>query len=339
MKYCTYPHEYLLVDHFDGTVWTCPWMVREDGIIGNILKTPVEEVWHSEKAQTLRNKLSHGDFSSCRSIACPYIQNNSLKETAEEEVRIPTPEMPKFINLAHDYICNLSCETCRASKFTALDGYGERIRKMNERLAPYLNRAETISLSGHGDPFASPYMLRLMHEMMPKSQALRIDIETNGVLFTPANWKRIEHLAECNLNVIITVNSFDKFTYEHISRGGDYEALMRNLDFISGLRTAGKIRSLQFAMVMQDRNFRQIPDFIKKAVSGYACDRVVLRPVYQWGTMPEQVYWFKDVLNPMHPYHPEYLEIMDDPMLKHEKVFNFGGGKLHPTRPYPHESA
>ena len=25
---------------------------------------------------------------------------------------------------------------------------------------------------------------------------------------------------------------------------------------------------------------------------------VVLKPVYQWGTMPEKTFWFKDVLNP-----------------------------------------
>lgn len=337
MKFCTYPYEYLLLDHFDGTVWLCPWMDRKYGIIGNLRETPALKLWHGEKAQQLRKCTSNGDFSPCRLEACPFLQNNSLPDVDEKNFKQKTivPQYPKFINLAHDYICNLYCETCRPCKFVPPPNYHERLSIINEAIAPLLNEAETISLSGHGDPFASPYMLRLMERLQPSSKNTTINLETNGVLFTEKNWAKISHLSAVALNVIITVNSFDPFVYRHISRGGDYHALMKNLDFVSSLRKEHKIKKFDLAMVIQDRNFRQMPNFVETCLTRYCCDTILLRPVYQWGTMPDEVYWMKDVLNPLHPYHPEYLELLEHPALSHPKVYHFGGRTLHPARPYP----
>lgn len=337
MKVCTWPHEYLLLDYFDGAVWLCPWMRRDRGMIGNMFETPLEELWKGERAEQLRRETGSGNFSACRMEACPFLQNDSLPdvEGAQREAMTTTPPSPRFINLAHDYICNLYCETCRSKRFVPPDNYKERIERINTVIAPFLNVAETISLSGHGDPFASPYMLKLMENMRPATQELKINLETNGVLFNEKNWGKIAHFSEVDLQVFITINSFDPFVYKHISRGGDYDALMRNLAFVSGLRERGHIKTLNLAMVIQDRNFREMPDFVETCLARYACDKVLLRPVYQWGTMSDETYWFKDVLNPLHPYHAEYLELLDHPSLARPEVYHFGGRTLHPARPYP----
>lgn len=340
MKICTYPFEYLYLDCYDGSIWLCPWMTREDGMIGNMLQTPLEELWHSYKAKAVRIRTSHGDFSCCRLAACPFLQNSTLPDVSEEKAKelCQVTETPRYINLAHDYICNQSCETCRPTRFVPPPGYGDRIKHMNTILAPWLDKAKIISMSGHGDPFASPYMLHQMIKLKPNPDMV-INLETNGVLFTPKNWNKISHLAQTQFNVIITVNSYDEFTYNHISRGGNYKQLMRNLDFISDLRKDGKLQNLSLAMVIQDRNFRQMPEFVTTCLNRYHCDKVLLRPVYQWGTMSDEVYWFKDVLNPMHPYHPEYLELQDHPALADPRVYHFGGRTMHPARPYPIKGA
>lgn len=337
MKTCTYPFEYLYLDYFDGTVWSCPWMDRKYGQIGNIFTTPFMDIWHGERVEKVRGMISSGDFSCCRMAACPFLQNDSLPESDDPAIaaKLTTAESPRFINLAHDYICNQYCETCRPEKFVPPADYKARMLKTNLAIAPLLDKAEVISLSGHGDPFASPYMLQLLQNLTPSSSSTIVQLETNGVLFTPKNWKKIAHLANSTINVIITVNSFDEFTYKHLSRGGNYVQLMKNLAFVSELRQSGLIKQLMLAMVIQDRNFREMPSFVTKCLKRYACDKILLRPVYQWGTMPEDVFWFKDVLNPLHPYHAEYLEIRDHPALRDPKVWHFGGRSLHPARPYP----
>lgn len=337
MKTCTYPFEYLYLDSFDGKVWSCPWMDKEYGLIGNMFTTPIMDIWHGEKVEKVRRMVAAGDFSCCRMAACPFLQNNTLPDSSDPKVaaKLKVAESPRFINLAHDYICNQSCETCRPHKFVPPAGYRDLMLRTNEIIGPLLDKAEVISLSGHGDPFASPYMMRLLQNLRPQSPSTIVQIETNGVLFTPKNWQKIAHLATSTINVIITVNSFDEFTYNHLSRGGNYAQLMKNLEFVSELRKNGRIKQLMLAMVIQDRNFREMPSFVNTCLERYTCDKILLRPVYQWGTMAEDVFWFKDVLNPLHPYHPEYLEVRDHPALTHPKVWHFGGRTLHPARPYP----
>jgi len=189
-------------------------------------------------------------------------------------------------------------------------------------------------MSGHGDPFASPYMMDILENMRPKNN-LTLLLETNGVFFDEAHWEKIEHLKDINICVHITTNSFDEFTYNHISRGGNYKKLMHNLNFVSELRRNGDIKHFSNVLVIQDRNFREIPFFIEKTFKNFSVDSIVLRPVYQWGKMEPDVFWFKDVLNPKHPYHAEYLEILEHPSLKDPRVYNFGGHTEHPAADYP----
>ena len=39
--------------------------------------------------------------------------------------------------------------------------------------------------------------------------------------------------------------------------------------------------------------------------------------------MDVEGYWFKNVLNPKHPYHKNYLAVMQDPILNHPKVWDW----------------
>lgn len=338
MKYCHYGFEYLYLDNYLGDVYICPWMEPEVCKIGNLLEKSLDEIWHGEIAENFRNMFRENCFKHCRSQACPHLQNNDLPEITDmdEYKRLTkTPDKPKFINLAYDFVCNQSCETCRTRVFIPPQGYKERMEIIREKIAPYLDTAQQISMSGHGDPFASPYMMDILENMHPENKNFALLIETNGVFFDEEHWERIKHLKDVNINITVTTNSFDEFTYNHISRGGNFNKLMHNLKFISELRKKGDIKNFTNVLVVQDRNFREIPSFINKTFNEYAVDNILLRPVYQWGTMNAEVFWFKDVLNPKHPYHQEYLEIMQHPSLKDPRVYNFGGGTEHPSVDYP----
>ena len=76
-------------------------------------------------------------------------------------------------------------------------------------------------------------------------------------------------------------------------------------------------------MVIQDSNFRQIPQFIQKGID-YDADDIVLRPIFKWFGMNEDEVLYKNVLNPCHPYYKEYMEIIQNPICKNPRVFNWG---------------
>lgn len=337
MKYCHQFYDYLYIDNNEGNICLCPWMEPKNACIGNLFKDKVEEAYNSDYANYLRSTMDDQTFRFCRPEACPFLQNNDLEEISPEEYERRKKDLyyPTIINMAYDFVCNQSCETCRKSVFMPSADYGKQMKIIQEKLAPYLNTAKRITASGHGDPFASKYMMSVLENMHPTDPECSFLLETNGVFLDEEHWERISHLSKFRLEIVVTINSFDPFVYKHISRNGNYEKVMHNLKFMSELRKRGDISHLTNTLVIQDRNFREIPSFIKRSFAEYAFDQVILRPVYQWGTMDETVYWFKDVLNPLHPYHQEYLEILQDPILKDSRVYNFGGDTEHIARPYP----
>ena len=337
MKYCHRMYEYLYLDNYEGNIAICPWMEPDKACIGNLMKDEIENAYNSDYANYLRSTMDDQSFRYCRPEACPYLQNNNLEELTEAEYEKRKKEVyyPNIINLAYDFVCNQSCETCRSKVFVPPKGYEEKMDLIRDKIAGCMNSATMITASGHGDPFASKYMMDVLANLHPTNPDMSILLETNGVFLDELHWERIQHLSNVRIELVVTINSFDEFTYRHISRGGNYKKMMHNLEFMSKLRKENKIAHLSNSIVIQDRNFREVPSFIKRSFLDYEFDQVVLKPVYQWGTMDEEVFWFKDVLNPMHPYHQEYLEIMQDPMLLDPRVYHFGGNTVHPARPYP----
>ncbi len=339
MKICSYPFRHMYLDKFDGDVWLCPWSQKEYGLIGNIFETPLYEIWNGQRANEIRQAFREGKLMQmCRADACPSMQNGTLEDLTEESLeRLAVfHEYPNKINLAHDYTCNQACETCRPHPFYPPADYRQKVEAINVAIAPFLDKTHTLSLSGHGDPFASPYMMDLMENLHPTSHNFRMHLETNGVYFDKRHWERIKHLSEFHIEVAITANTYDPYIYKLINKNGIYEKMMENLKFIAQLRKENLLKRFNINLVIQDKNFREMPSFIERSKEEFNCDLVVLRPVYQWGkTMTPDQYWYKDVLNPMHPYHEEYVELLDHPSMNKAYVYNFGGRSLHPATPFP----
>ena len=169
MKYCRYLHEYLYFDHYDGNIYICPWMEPKDAIIGNLAHDEIETAYNSDYSNHLRATMDNQTFKYCRREACPHLQNDDLEEISPDKYsnRKKNSYYPTEINLAYDFICNQFCETCRKTSFVPPRDYAEKMRIIHERIAPYLDTAKHISTSGHGDPFASKYMMEVLENMHP----------------------------------------------------------------------------------------------------------------------------------------------------------------------------
>lgn len=338
MKYCERPFEYFYLDHFNGDVYLCPWMEPRRTCIGNIIEQDFDEIWHGTYAEMLRDTIRDGSFSYCRKVACPHLQNDDLSENQIDGQVCATAakDYPTEINLAFDFICNQSCPTCRNSVFIPDDSYKNKVALILDKMIPILNTAMKISASGHGDPFASPYMMKILENIAPKNRGCHILLETNGVFLDEEHWERIKHLEEYHLEIVETTNSYREPVYNQISRNGNLKKLIKNQYFLKKLREEGKIQNTTNCMVVQDKNYIEIPEFIDRSLHEFGFDYVVLKPVYNWGNLTEEEYWFKDVLNPLHPYNEEYQRIINLPIVKdNPRVYNFGGTMMHEPKPMP----
>ena len=126
-----------------------------------------------------------------------------------------------------------------------------------------------------------------------------------------------------------SVHSFDNAAYQLLSGTKiNIDKVVENLLFVKELRAEGKINYFEIAIVMQERNFRELPEYIERCLNEFGADRVRVRRFLPEKAMDENIEWFFDIRNPLHPYHQEYLEIMKHPIFKDPRVFIWTGDHL-----------
>ena len=335
MKFCSKPFEQVHLDP-GGGVRVCSWT---DESIGNVLHEDLEVIWHGEKANKIRKSILDGSYLYCRAVSCPYLENDSLPDLDGKELEkaVKIGYAPSKYSVACDFTCNHSCPSCRDGIFCGTDDYRKNLKRELDLLLPYLNKASHIITCGNGDVFSSPLMMEMLEKLEPQKEDLKIQFETNGALFTRECWERIKHLGKYDLSFTVTPNSFEEHTFQYLNGGHDtLEKVIRNLYFIRELKRQRIVNILEISIVVQDRNFWELPDFARRCIEDFEADRVVVKPLYKWFCLSDDNYWHKDILNPQHPYHKEYLKMRQDPYLKNnDKIFFWGGNNLHTSQPHP----
>ncbi len=340
MRLCKKVVDYLQVISPDGDVSVCPWIKNAGGVIGNLKENSFYEIWHGEKVQGIRERLANDDYSECNIDACPYLARNELEDC---KVTVDcVPEYPQMLSLSYEMDCNYNCICCalhqrrekNSGRYSSADY--DVTEKELEKILPHVRH---ISANGRAELFCSQRTLKILANWKPLApkEDISVTLETNGSLFDEMHWKQIENLGAYNLKVAITVMSFDEHVYQILS-GCRYpiSKIEDNLRFVKQLREQGIINYLELATVVQERNFRTLPEFTRRCIEEFGADCVRLRPYEPYYCQPPEVEWFANVRNVHHPYHAEYLEVMKHPILKHPKVWEWSGGLAsHYTGEHP----
>ena len=338
MKLCRRAVEFIQVVNEEGEVRICGWL-KDGGVIGKLTENTMEEIYHSAEADLIREYHLNRDYSNCRPNACPYVANNNVEDNFIELEEIP--KFPPALYLAYENVCNYRCVMCGIPDCMKRVNAVERekkLEKVDSELLKILPHVKKISANGLGELFVSKHILKLLAEWKPLAapEECSVILETNGSLFNEKNWSQIANLGQYNLHVAITVLSFDEDIWQELSGTSlPISTLIDNLHFVKSLREKGIIDHLEIATVYQDKNFREMPQFAKRCIEEFSADIVRLRPFEPWGVVDMQG-WLRDVRNEYHPHHKEFLEVMKDPILKHPKVHDWGGGRQSGLGPAPY---
>lgn len=338
MKFCERPFNRVYLSD-GGEVWPCSWMRF---VIGNLYEQDLDEIWHSEAVVQARESILNGSFAYCKKTSCPYCERDELPDLTEEELQeraVPT-DLPEYITIANDRTCNIACTSCRDCVLKTDPEERKRIDSALEHLVPFANKAVMLDMNGRGEFLAIPSYLDFLEKLHPERPDFSLSFETNGTLFDEAHWARFSHLGEYNLSVTVTLNSLNREVYRYLSGGFDLlEQELDNLRFMSQLRREGKINDLAVTMVVQECNCWEVPQYIRTfSDSGeFAVDSIIMKPLYNWFKMSPETYWFKNILNPLHPYHKEYLKILADDCWKAPKVYDWGCHNIRHPAPHPVE--
>lgn len=323
--FCSVPFRRMVVDSRHdlcqtGDAIMCCWLKTPP--LGNILDQSVEEVWNGQNARGIRHTILDGSFKYCDRDACPYLQtvmyevqkrekvkDKELKKAIRDNLTI-LPHGPREIICCYDRSCNLACPSCRTKVIVENDKREEILAIQSKLDNEALKEVHILTISGSGDPFGSPLYRHWLQTMNKgKMPHLRqIHLHTNAQLWTPKMWSTIsKETQELVKSAEISIDAATPKTYSINRRGGSFEKLLKNLEFISTLRTNGPLRHLKLSMVVQSNNFREMHDFVHLG-RRYNADVVYFGKIRNWGTFSEEEYKDRAIHLPDHPFYREFSD-------------------------------
>ena len=195
------------------------------------------------------------------------------------------PYGPAELNCSYDRSCNLSCPSCRIELIVETDRKQQILRIQDRLSREALGNARRLDITGSGNPFGSPFFrewLRTMRiEDMP--QLRRIHLHSNGQLWTPAVWETIPPpVRRLVTSAEIAIDAARAETYHLNRRGGDLAGCSRTSS--SSARCAqGPLEWLRMSFVVQENNFREMPEFVELGRRFFA-DELIFNQLVNWGT-------------------------------------------------------
>ncbi len=321
IKTCLIPFEFAYIDNNGDVYPCCP--AKFNLSIGNLNNDSLLDIWNSKAAIGVRKSVTSGSFRYCDYEACEYLKYGEIihkdKINKKDSKIIPMDtnspgRSPKIINFAYDRSCNLACPPCRKTPHQHRDNIVENTAMIHQNIfKKEIYGVERFIISGNGDPFSSEYYMDLLRNFdQSKYPDVRIKIQTNGLLLTPARWDSIAKSQAAIDWISVSVDAATEKTYR-INRGGDFKKLQKNLEFISELRKSGKIERFFINFVVQANNYKEMKQFIKLGIK-YGCDLIEFQNVENWGTFSRKEFKDISIQDKFHPEHKEFLKVMDDPV-------------------------
>lgn len=329
-RFCPKPFEFFELTPTGDILCCCEaWLPNK---IGNLHDNDLNNVWNSEIAQDIRASILDGSFKYCKKNICPEIQNRRLPY--KEEVSDPylreiiekgstfLRKKPKTLNLAHDRSCNLACPSCRTEKI-AIKGkeYDEKLQLQNRLLAGGLEDTELLIITGSGDPFASKLYRDLLTDLDANAYPkLKVNLMTNGQLFTPQAWDKWKKSQKAIKSAQISMDAASEETYRIVRRGGTFQNLLVNLEFVASLRRKGDLEWVRVDFVVQQANYKEMKAYVEIA-KHFGFDRAGFSKILNWGTFGAEEFNLQTIHDPTHPEHTQFLEVLKDPIFDDSIVF------------------
>jgi len=368
-RYCLQPFTNIDIHSNHGVrccseSWVPSW-------IGDFSTHNLKQIWNAPAIQAIRQSILDGSYSFCDWHQCPFYCNDSYYLYSREELENPQglggvdayrlakyapwiryilqektelDILPANYNLAYDETCNLACPSCRKKRVAFRKGaeytlrlgiHNKLLKEVKENGFEHIGR---FNLTGSGEPFVSRIFTDFLYNFDGgKYPRLDINIQSNGVLFTPAAWARMKKI-HVNINeVIISLDACCAETYKKIRVNGSYKKLLVNIEFLAALRAQGKIRRFMLAFVVQQKNYREMPRAVKMA-KYYGADLFIFNLLNDWKSWSPRDYEANAVWKSFHPEFEEFLGVLRDPVFN-DPIVDLGNMIEYRNRAYSYAGA
>lgn len=299
----------------NGGVYGCceGWMPKP---LGNILDTPLAEIWYGATALEVRASILDGSFRFC--TACPYLPGPGGPVATKTPSDLGDASHIKTLKMDYDQSCNLTCPSCRTShsnQFVNLD----IVRRIHEAVmaSGFVELTDQLYITGSGDPFASPIFWPLLQNFPKMKTPPKIFLHTNGQLFDAVHWDLMSSSSHLVSDVGVSVDAATEATYIE-NRRAPWNKLWNNIEFMNSIQTNQPF-TLGMFFTVQANNFKEVIPFVRLAFNHNAA-WISLTALRNWGTYSDDEYAARAVHVPGHPLHDQFKEVMNDGRLKDKRI-------------------
>ena len=299
-KICPRPFDTVLIDKM-GSCYLCQCTAWLPQSAGNLFSESLPEILNSPTAQLLQESILDRSYRYCNDKQCTF-----LKNTIKKRHHPVPPKQIKHIRLAIDNSCNLSCPSCRTEQIFFKSGKQLKMRlELANKILDFVKKQDQtvrIHIGSDGDPFAS-LVYRYFIQQSKDLDNVRFTVQTNGLLVKKM-YRRFQSLFD-KLDILnISIDGATKPTYEKLRRGGQFENIISNLDFLSNIDRKFQV---QLHMVVQQDNWQEMPKMLELGKK-YKVDRIYFNKIENWNTgldFSKQTFTeekgFKDIVKQMTP--------------------------------------
>lgn len=291
-----------------------------------------DDIWNSEAAQEVRASIHDGSFRYCSRVHCHLMNSATLPKrhavadpwlkSIIDNATIRMDGPIRSVDLGHDETCQLSCPQCRIHLLVAKGKERRRLEVAKDTvILPLLENVEEVIITNGGDPFASRHYRQILRAIDKDvhSNLESIILITNGLLFTEREWHEMENIHHLDIKVAVSIDAATVETYASVRRRGDFVRLRENLKFISGLRRDGKISEFEIRFVVQEENYREMPDFVALGQE-LNVDVVVFTKLANVGTYRQSEYAERAICEPEHPRHENVIKVLRAPIMRWNRI-------------------
>jgi len=287
----------------DGAVSACCY--SRSAHIGRYPDQSIEEIWTSAQAIAMRAAMRQNEFPSgcelCADqfhagnfggfLARQYDGNARTLERAGWLDRLRSvvqPDRIKQYPVRLDFElsnkCNLECSMCTGFFSSSIRANRDNLPPLPQsydksfirQLLPFLPHLTHAKFLG-GEPFLIDLYYDIWENLMKVNPRCDVAITTNGTVYTDKVKRVLETL---NCEIIVSLDSITKSTYESIRQNATLERTLANLESFSAInRKKGKC--LVIAICPMISNYREIP-----ALMAFAAERR-LRVFFNTVVQPE----------------------------------------------------
>jgi len=167
-------------------------------------------------------------------------------------------------------------------------------------------------MSGYGDPFYSAaffdFLVNFDNTLFPKLS--KIHLHTNAILWNKSNWEKIKKAHSYIKTAEISIDAATEQTYKIVRKGGKWDLLLRNLEFINKIPD---LTQITFSFVIQKQNYHEIYDFYK-LIKGIVRDKEIFFLYYSiqdWGILTPEDYQSMKVWDKSHSDYTEFFNVVE----------------------------